>query len=80
MAMIDTLDAVRKLREAGMDESEAEAIVGIIQGSSTNLMTKNDASLLEAKIMAGVYRALWIQGASVVAIIGTIIGIATALG
>ena len=43
-------------------------------------MTKDDASLLEAKIMAGVYRALWIQGASVVAIIGTIIGIATALG
>lgn len=54
--------------------------MGITQITSTNLMTKNDASLLEAKIMAGVYRALWIQGAGIVAVMGTLFGIATVLG
>ena len=59
----------------------------ITQSTSTNLMTKDDASLLEAKIMAGVYRlrtdiyrALWIQGAGIVAALGIIFAIATALG
>ncbi len=87
MAIGDTLEAVRKLRNAGMDESQAEAIVDIIQDASTSLMTKDDALLLEAKVRvdilglkADVYRALWIQGIGIVAIVGTFIAIATALG
>ena len=58
----------------------------ITQITSTNLMTKDDASLLEAKIMAGVYRlrtdiyrALWIQGAGIVIAFGIILAIAEAL-
>lgn len=80
MAMVDTLEAVRKLRDAGMDESQAEAIVEIIRSSLSNLMTKHDAVLLKAEIKADVYRALWIQGIGIVAIVGTFIAIATALG
>ena len=87
MAIVDTLEAVRKLRDAGMDESQAEAVVEIIRSSSTNLMTKDDAAVLKAEIIVDaqrretrVFRALWIQGIGIVAIIGTIIAIATALG
>ena len=80
MAIVDALEAVRKLRESGMDESQAEAIVDIIRSSSTNLMTKDDAAVLKAEIKADVYRALWIQGIGIVAIVGTFIAIATALG
>ena len=80
MVMVDTLEAIRKLRDAGMDESQAEAIVEIIGSSLNDLMTKHDAALLESRIEAKVYRALWIQGAGIVAIVGTFIAIATALG
>ena len=98
MAIVDTLEAVRKLRDAGMDESQAEAIVEIIGNASTNLMTKDDAAILRAEIKADaavmkaeikadvfhikadVYRALWIQGIGIVAIVGTFIAIAAALG
>ena len=87
MAMVDTLEAVRRLRNAGMDESQAEAIVEIIGSAFNNLMTKDDAALLKAEVKAqvygvkaDVYRALWIQGAGIVAIVGTFIAVATALG
>ncbi len=87
MAMVDTLEAVRKLRDAGMDESQAEAIVEIIGSAFNNLMTRDDAALLKAEIKAevfgvkaDVYRALWIQGIGIVAVVGTFIAIATALG
>ena len=59
----------------------------ITQITPTNLMTKDDASLLEAKIRTSVYRlrtdiyrALWIQGAGIVAALGIIFAIATVLG
>ena len=94
MAIVDTLEAARKLRKAGMNETQAEAIVEIIGNASTNLMTKDDAAVLKAEIKADVYRvetgvfrvkadvyrALWIQGIGIVAIVGTFIAIATALG
>ena len=86
MAIVDTLEAVRKLRDAGMDESQAEAVVEIIRSSSTNLMTKDDAAILRAEVKADilsvkadVYRALWIQGAGIIAIMGTILAITVAL-
>ena len=65
---------------------KAAAIVDIIGNSSTDLMTKDDASLLEAKIRvevasvrADVYRALWMQGAGIVAAVGTFIAISTVI-
>ena len=86
MTIVDTLEAVRKLRDAGMDESQAEAVVEIIRSSSTNLMTKDDAAILRAEVKADilsvkadVYRALWIQGAGIIAIMGTILAITVAL-
>ncbi len=61
-----------------MDESQSEAIVEINGSSLSNLMTKHDAALLKAEIKAEVYRASWIQGTGIVAIVGTIIAIVTA--
>ena len=70
-----------------MNETQAEAVVEVIGSASTNLMTKDDAAVLKAEIRADVfrvkadvYRALWIQGIGIVAIVGTFIAIATALG
>ena len=63
-----------------MNETQAEAVVEIIGSASTNLMTKDDAAVLKAEIRADVFRALWIQGIGIVAIVGTFIAIATALG
>ena len=63
-----------------MNESQAEAVVDIIESSSTILVTKADATLLESRIEAKIYRALLIQGAGIVAIVGTFIAIGTALG
>ncbi len=70
-----------------MDESQSEAIVEINGSSFSNLMTKHDAALLKAEIKgevsgvkADVYRVSWIQGIGIVAIVGTIIAISTALG
>ena len=123
MVIVDTLQAVRKLQDSGMDESQAEAIVDIIQSSSTDIMTKNDAAVLRAevksevvsikaevkseisslkaevadvkaevksevasikaevyRIKSEVYRVLWIQGIGIVAVMGTLFGIAVALG
>ena len=63
-----------------MNETQAEAEADIIGSASTNLMTKDDASLLRVEIKADAFRALWIQGIGIVAIVGTFIAIATALG
>ena len=63
-----------------MNETQAEAVADIIGSASTNLMTKDDAAVLKAEIRADVFRALWIQGIGIVAIVGTFIAIATALG
>ena len=59
MAIVDTLEAVRKLREAGMNETQAEAVVEVIGSASTNLMTKDDAAVLKAEIRADVFRVVY---------------------
>ena len=90
MAMIDTLDAVRKLREAGMDETQAEAVVEVIASALNGQMTKYDTSSITSEFKevnaaasnfkTCLHRALWIHGAGIVTVIGIIIAIATALG
>jgi hypothetical protein len=94
MAMVNSLEAVRKLREAGMDESQAEAVVEVITCAFNGQVTKGDTSSITSEIKSefeevkaaisnfktGFHRALWIQGAGIVAIVGAFIAIATALG
>lgn len=50
----DTLDATRKLRDAGFDEKQAETVVRVLAASQESLITREhfDAkfSLIEAKM------------------------------
>ena len=71
----DTLAAADELRDAGFDEKQARAIVGIQQNARTELATRADL----AELRADIYRALWIQGTGIVVIIGAFIAIAAAL-
>ena len=87
----DTLDAMRRLEQAGMERAQAEATVETIREAQAELATKadlrSDLAALEyslrsalSDLRADLYRALWIQGAGIVAIIGAFIAIAAALG
>ena len=87
----DTLDAMRRLEKAGMERTQAEATVETIRDAQAGLATKADLrtelAALEsrlcsaiAELRADVYRALWIQGAGIVAINAAFIAVAAALG
>ena len=87
----DTLDAMRRLEQAGMERAQAEATVDTIREAQSELATKADLrSELAAveyrlqsavsELRAGLYRALWIQGAGIVAINSAFIVTAAALG
>ena len=86
----DTLTAVRDLEAAGVDRRQAEAIAGTVRqainADRDTLATQADLAGLESRIDAKlealegrIYRALWIQGIGIVAIIGGFIAIAGAL-
>ena len=90
----DTLDAMRRLEQAGMERAQAEATVETIREAQSELATKADLSDLRselaavesrllvaiAELRADLYRALWIQGAGLVAINSAFIVTAAALG
>ena len=82
----DTLAAADELREAGFDEKQTRAIIGIQRSAGEQLATKADVEVLRSdfeafagRMEATLYRALWIQGTGVVLIIGAFIAIAAAL-
>ena len=60
----DTFEAARALEAAGVERHQAEAIVSAIDRNG-ELATKSDLSVLEARM----FRALWIQGGAIVAVI-----------
>jgi len=83
----DTLDAMRRLEQAGMERARAEATVETIRDAQSELATKADLAALESRLLlamaelrADLYRALWIQGAGIVAINSAFIVTAAALG
>ena len=84
------LEAAQNLEAAGIERKHAEAIAGTVRQAITadrdELATKGDLAGLESRIdvkleaLEGrIYRALWIQGIGIVAIIGGFIAIAGAL-
>ena len=82
----DTHAAVIALRNAGIDEAQAEAIVNTMRdaagASRSDLATKADLPALRediAALRADFYRALWIQGGAIVIILGGFITIAASL-
>jgi hypothetical protein len=67
---IDTLKFVRKLTEAGMERSVAEAIVeGIAEADTSALATKADLSELKAEI----FRFMMLQAIAIVGLTVTLI-------
>ena len=87
----DTLDAMRRLEQAGMERPQAEATVETMREAQSELATKADLRadlaalesrllLAMAELRADLYRALWIQGAGIVAINSAFIVTAAALG
>ena len=53
MAVLDTLKASRRLRDAGIEEAHAEALVGAFtEDIGANLATKDDVALLRSDVAA----------------------------
>ena len=71
----DTLAAADRLCDAGFDDAQTRAIVDIHRDAGEGVATKADLAAPREDI----YRALWIQGVGIVAIIGGFIAIAAAL-
>ena len=71
----DTLATARKLKAAGGDDAQAEAVASAIGNAGDRATTKADL----ADLRADFYRALWIQGGAIVATIAALAGIAFAL-
>ena len=72
----DTHQAVRRLEAAGIETRQAEAIVSEMRDASASdladFATKADLAVLRAGLAAlgaRMYRALWIQGGAIVAIL-----------
>lgn len=86
----NTRQAFQKLLQRGLPEPAAEGIVEVVEEATDSVVT-NDVLRAEfaisraemraqmADFRAEVYRALWIQGAGIVAILGVIVGVANAL-
>ena len=80
----DTLACARKLREAGVEAKQAEAHAEIARTIRAGLATKADLDAglngLElrfdariAALRADIYRALWVQGAGLIAVMTALI-------
>ena len=80
----DTLAAAKALREAGFEDRQAEAVTGVVRhavgADRDTLATKADletglASLRAdlGTLRADIYRALWAQGAGLVAVMAALI-------
>ena len=72
---IDTHATIRELEAAGMDSKQAEVVVAAISRSDAELATKADPKAESGTIRAEIagpqgrdLRALWIQGAGIVAL------------
>ena len=79
----DTLSAVQDLEAAGIERKHAEAIAKVVNHGDERAATKADLetvataldarmTTLEARMTATLYRALWIQGGAVIAILAAL--------
>ena len=79
-AVFDSLTAAETLRDAGIEAEQAAACDHMVnQAAGDNLATKADLTAAVAELRAELYRALWIQGAGVVGVLGTLLAIATTI-
>ena len=82
--VFDTQAGVSRLRSAGSDEPAAHGIVEVVSSATSPLVTRDmlatELAGLKADVLTAMYRALWIQGMGIVAVVGGIVGIAQAVG
>ena len=71
----DAHRAARRLTDAGLDDRPAQGVADVVDSATSGLATESSLLALRAEL----YRALWIQGAGIVAATAAIVGIATAL-
>ena len=76
----DTQAGVSKLRSAGVEEPAAQSIVEVVADATSPLLTRDMLTLELAQMRTDLYRALWIQGVGIVAVVGGIVGISQAVG
>ena len=65
----DTLRAAHDLEAAGFERKQAEAIATAINHGDERAATKADLDASISGLEARMYRALWIQGGAIVAIL-----------
>ena len=58
----DTLDATRRLRDAGFDEKQAEAVVRVLSDAQSNLVTREHFDSSMALIDAKFDKLSWMMG------------------
>ncbi len=58
----DTLDATRKLRDAGFDEKQAETVVRVLADSQSNLITRDHFDAKFAVVEAKMDKLQWSVG------------------
>jgi len=68
------------MHRPGTDEHASERTVEVVSGATRSPVTRNMLTSELAQFKACMYRALWIQGAGIVAVIGGIIGITEVIG
>lgn len=59
----DTLDATRRLRDAGFDEKQAETVVRVLSDAQTNLVTREHFDSKVAVVEAKMDKLSWMVGA-----------------
>ena len=85
--VFDTLRLAQALKEVGFDDRQSVAVVDCIRQSlGDNVAIKSDIADIRADIAtlrAGIYRALWIQAAGLVAaacaVTGVVVGVVQAV-
>ena len=77
---IDTLAAVQLLQKTGMAADQAEAITRIVDQAQAEAVTKVDLNALRGDLKADLYRALWIQGGGIIAILGVLFALGERFG
>ncbi len=58
----DTLDATRRLRDAGFDEKQAETVVRVLSDAQSNLVTREHFDSSMAVVDAKFNKLTWMLG------------------
>ena len=68
MPKFDALAYAQRLQAAGVETAQAAAHAEAMRDSRADLATKADLAQLRSDMHADLYRALWIQGAGLIAV------------